>query len=240
MWAKFAPAKVLLVIVIALIGVFAVLRFIGMFGGMAWRWVLPLSFMLMTAMPWLLLSRSGRTQIDLQKPTQSCYLLAITLGAAAAAVCFLLGVALFATSTDNWFISIANNYRGTMKTDGFPMWKLHLIFTLPALIFSPIGEELFFRGLLQRALEERLSNNASTFIECSAFGLVHLCHHGIIATAAGLTLLPVSGAIWVALMFSVAYLFAWLKRRSGSLYTAMASHAAFNFSMNGLIFAFLW
>jgi uncharacterized protein len=237
---EFLPAKALMAIVIALVGVFAAMRFIGMFSGATWRWVLPLSFVLMSLMPWLLLSKTGRTQICLRRAQNSCYLLAMSLGALAAAGCFVLGVALFGTGVDNWFISIANNYRGMMNTTGFPVWKLHLIFTLPALIFSPIGEELFFRGLLQRALEERLSAKGSTVIECSAFGLIHLCHHGILATATGLTLLPLSGALWAMLMFGVAFLFAWLRQRSGSIYTAMVSHAAFNLSMNALIFAFLW
>jgi uncharacterized protein len=240
MWRTFLPEKVLFAIVLILVGVFAAMRFFGMFGGASLRWVLPLSFMLMMAMPWLLLSKSGREQIGLQKPTRSCYWLAMALGALAAAGCFLLGLTLFGTGADNWFTSIANNYRGTMNTNGFAWWKLHLIFTLPALLFSPIGEELFFRGLLQRTLEERLSKPSSTVIECSAFGLIHLCHHGVLATAAGLSFLPLSGAIWATLMFGVAFLFAWLKLRSGSLYTAMASHAAFNLSMNVLIFAYLW
>ncbi len=239
-WREWAPAKVLIALVIALVALFAAMRFIGMFCGAAWRWILPLSFVLMAQMPWLLLSQAGRTQIGLQRPVQSYYLLAVVLGGLAAAGCFVLGVALFGAGTDNWFISIANNYRGMMNTTGFPLWKLHLIFTLPALIFSPIGEELFFRGLLQRTLEERLSAKTSTAIECSAFGLIHLCHHGILATAAGLSFMPVSGAVWATLMFMVAYLFAWLRQHSGSLYTAMVAHASFNLCMNALIFAFLW
>ncbi len=240
LWRSHVSSNFCIAVVAALVIVFATMRFVGMFGATSLRWVLPLSFLLMMIMPWLLLSQAGRRQIGLQKPTHSCYLLAMALGALAAGGCFALGMALFGTGTDNWFVSISNNYRGTMNTNGFPIWKLHLIFTLPALLFSPIGEELFFRGLLQHTLEERLSARASTVIECSAFGLVHLCHHGILATAAGLTLLPVSGAIWVTLMFFVAFLFAWLRQRSGSLYTAMASHAAFNLSMNVLIFAAIW
>jgi uncharacterized protein len=239
-WREFLPAKALMAIVIALVGVFAAMRFIGMFSGATWRWVLPLSFVLMSLMPWLLLSKTGRTQIGLRRAQRSCYLLAMSLGALAAAGCFVLGVALFGTGADNWFISIANNYRGMMNTTGFPVWKLHLIFTLPALIFSPIGEELFFRGLLQRTLEERLSAKSSTVIECSAFGLIHLCHHGFLTTAAGLSFMLVSGAIWATLMFMAAYLFAWLRKRSGSLYTAMVAHASFNLCMNTLIFAILW
>jgi len=64
---------------------------------------------------------------------------------------------LFGTSQNNWFISVANNYVNTLDTTGFSTARLHLTFTLPAVIFSPIGEEIFFRGVLQRTLEEYLS-----------------------------------------------------------------------------------
>jgi len=75
---------------------------------------------------------------------------------------------------------------------------------------------------------------------CAAFGIVHLCHHGLALGAAGVTIRPFSGALWVVLMFLVALLFAEIRKRSGSLFSAMASHAAFNATMNFVIFAFLW
>jgi uncharacterized protein len=162
------------------------------------------------------------------------------IGALYVFICFAIGFALFNSSVDNWFVSIANNYRSIMDTTRFSILQLHLIFTLPALIFSPIGEEIFFRGLLQRTLEERFSIKASTLIECALFGVVHLCHHGLFWGAMGLILLPYSGALWVALMFVAGFLFAWQRKRSSSLYPAMLSHAVFNLVMNITIFSVLW
>lgn len=127
-----------------------------------------------------------------------------------------------------------------MDTSHFSTAKLYLVFTLPALVFSPIGEEIFFRGMLQRSLEEKMSGTASTSIECAAFGVVHLCHHGLAFGAAGVTIRPYSGFLWAFLMFCVALMFAVIRKRSGSLLPAMAAHAAFNMTMNFVIFAFLW
>ena len=42
---------------------------------------------------------------------------------------------------------------------------LHLVFTIPALLFSPIGEEIFFRGFLQQALQTRFG---------TALSLIHI------------------------------------------------------------------
>lgn len=240
-WRPAVGSSASLALVIALAVAFASMRALGMLGPARLRWLLPLSFVLMTVMPWVLLSREGRRRIGIARPSRNKgFVLAISLGALAAAIYFSLGMALFGTGPDNWFISVATNYRNTIDTTGFSAARLHFFFTIPALLFSPIGEEIFFRGLLQRALEERLSRGLSTLIECAAFGIVHLCHHGIVRTAAGLTLLPVSGGLWILLMFLVALLFAWLTKRSGSLYPAMASHASFNLAMNVAIFSLLW
>jgi uncharacterized protein len=52
--------------------------------------------------------------------------------------------------------------------------------------------------------------------------------------------LPVSGALWFVLMFLVAWMFAWLRTSSGSIYIGILSHMVFNIAMNTCIFLFLW
>lgn len=229
----------LLALVLSLI--FVSMRALGTLGPSNLRWLLPLGFVIMTALPWLLLTPAGRRQIGLKLPdTGAHYITGLVAGALAATGCFTIGLMLFGTSPDNWFVSIANNYRSVMDTSGFGPLKLHLMFTIPACIFSPLGEEIFFRGFLQRALEVRFSSRQSTHMEAALFGLVHLCHHGLVASATGLSLRLGSGALWVVLMFGTAWMFAWLRKRSDSLLPAIVSHAAFNATMNVFIFAFLW
>ncbi|HSI47583.1 MAG TPA: type II CAAX endopeptidase family protein [Ideonella sp.] len=226
---------------LALAAVFMGLRASGTLGEQPVRWLLPLGFVAMTALPWLLLTTAGRRAIGLQAPRRAGFvLIGITVGVLASALCFALGVALFGHGAGHWFVSVANSYRRTLDTSGMGLLQLHLIFTLPAVLFSPIGEELFFRGLLQRALEQRFSPARSTLIEAGLFGLVHLCHHGLVLSASGLQLQPASATLWVLLMFATALLFAWLRRASDSLLPAIASHAAFNVTMNVFIFAALW
>lgn len=240
--SSLAPQRTLVwVLVLGLVVLFAVMRVIGTLGPANLRWVLPLGFVLMAAAPWILLTKQGRRQIGLRSASSlSHYAVGMLGGVVAACACFLVGCVLFGDGADHWFVSVAASYRAAMDTSRLSMTALYLIFTLPALLFSPIGEEIFFRGVLQRTLEQRLTVKASTVIECAAFGLVHLCHHGLALGAAGIVIRPLSGVLWVALMFLVAFMFAALRQRSGSLFPAMASHAAFNATMNVAIFAFLW
>ena len=228
---------------IALAVAFAAMRVVGVLGPGTLRWLLPLGFVLMALTPYLLLDAPGRRDIGLTRPAGRpgvTIAIAIMAGAGAGLACFAVGYALFGTSADNWFVTIANSYRRMVDTTGWPVARLHLFFTIPALIFSPIGEEIFFRGFLQSALERRFSGRASTIAECAAFGVIHLCHHGLLLTANGFVIRPLSGSIWVILMFGAAWLFAYLRKASGSLLPAIAAHACFNLVMNLTIFGFLW
>ena len=215
-------------------------RAAAVFGPASWRALFVVVFVAMAALPWMVLSREGRRQIGLQRPRHPGWLaLGLLLGALAASACYLLGATLYGASADNWFVSIARSYQ-LQPTQGWSLLRLHLTFTIIACLFSPIGEEIFFRGFLQKVLEDRHGRTRATVIEAALFGLLHLCHHGILPGAAGVQVLPVSGALWVAQMFVLSLMFAWLRRRGDSVMPAIAAHAAFNAAMNGWIFARLW
>jgi uncharacterized protein len=89
-------------------------------------------------------------------------------------------------------------------------------------------------------MEQKFSALTSTLLECGLFGLVHLCHHGILKTSDGFLLMPVSATLWVIQMFFVAFLFATLRALSGSIFVAIVAHSVFNLTMNLTIFTFLW
>lgn len=215
-------------------------RAAAMFGPASWRAIFVLVCIAMAALPWVVLSRMGRRQAGLQRPRHPAWTaLALALGVLAAGACFWLGFALYGAGPEHPFVSVARNYRG-MQTEGWSLLRLHLSFTLVAILFSPVGEEIFFRGFLQKVLEDRHGRTRATLMEAALFALAHLCHHGILVTAAGIVVQPVSGALWVAQMFLLSLLFAWLRRRSDSIVPAIAAHAAFNAGMNHAIFTQLW
>jgi membrane protease YdiL (CAAX protease family) len=107
---------------------------------------------------------------------------------------------------------------------------------LPAMIVSPIGEELLFRGLIQQSFARRWNVVIATVVNGLAFGLVHLHVHGLWRDAAGFHLHLVSGALMVLLMAGLSAVFTLCRMRSGSLYAAMVAHSACNLAMIGAIF----
>lgn len=219
---------------------FNAIRAYAMWGPVAVRPLFLLHCVLMAATPWLLLTAAGRAQAGIARPVRLSWLAVAPLfGLVAAATCFALGVGLFGHTADNWFVSLGNSFRA-QPTPGFSLAQLHLMFTLPAILFSPIGEEIYFRGVLQRALETRLSTKRSALVESAWFGAAHLIHHGLLLTATGLALRPVSGPLWFVLMTLLSLGFATLRKRSGSVLPAIVAHSAFNATMNFFIFGYLW
>lgn len=227
---------------VILLGVcFAFMRAFGVLGPQPLRPLLPLSFVLMAAAPWLLLRHDGRRQIGIVRAcSRTSYAWAAVTGAVLALTCGVIGALLFGATQDNWFVSIARNFQQSFDTVGKPGLLLFAAFAIPALIFSPFGEEIFFRGLLQRSLEEWLPERVSTYIECGAFAAVHLCHHGLYWAGNGLSILLPSALLWVALMFLAARLFAHWRKVSASIGPAIVSHMAFNAAMSIFIFTLVW
>jgi membrane protease YdiL (CAAX protease family) len=87
---------------------------------------------------------------------------------------------------------------------------------LSAVVFAPLGEELFFRGLLFQALRRRLGLWPGIGISAVAFTLVHTQ-----ATLEG------TGLVFLVI-FPLGMLLAWTFHRYGTLLTPVALHAVFN------------
>lgn len=264
-WYRFGVSQAgMLWLVLGLALLFSLLRVVGVFGGGRWQYVLPVSFVVMALLPWLLYRPAGRWALGLVAPQATGARLDHTisvawldlmrwlaLGMAAAFACYGIGMVAFGDTVQHWYVSIGQNFAGNLPASSLsslPLWALALMFIVPAALFSPIGEEMFFRGVLQHSLEQRLSPAVATWLECSWFALVHLCHHGLVLHTLGIagllagdvSVIGPSAWLWVLLMLAVARLFVQAKRSSGSLYGAMVCHCGFNISMGLCIFLLLW
>ena len=238
-WRRFVkPFTVAVVFTI----IFGAIRGLGMLGPPHYRPLIPLGFICMMILPFIFLTKDGRRQIGFSRSNKFKYYgIGILFGLTASAVCFGIGMLLFDTSSDNWFITIRNYYLTTLSMTAVSTFQLFFIFTIPAMTFSPIGEEIFFRGFLQEALNSRFTVETSILFESLLFGIVHIFHHGFVRAADGsIQFYFLSGILWVGLMFLTAYGFALVRKVSTSIYPAMIAHTTFNLMMNVFIFSFLW
>lgn len=216
-------------------------RAYAMLGPRSARPLLLLQFLAMWMLPFVLLTRVGRREIGLCKPDRA---VAATFGSAlAGAACslggFALGLVLFGQSPQNWNVTVRDSFRLQELRGSMPDPLLFATIALPAMIFSPIGEEILFRGVIQQAFTRRWDAGIATAVNSFSFGLVHFLHHGISRDAAGIHLQFLSGSLMVLLMAATSYVFTLCRLRSGSLWPAMAAHSTYNLVMIVGIFLYL-
>lgn len=202
--------------------------------------VVALIFVAMIALPFLVLKRAGRRKIGLVWPARwSGVLLGGALGTLSCAALFYVTSYCFGLGEGNSLAYISRTYGNIAQvlTDQNRL-TYFLIFTIPSLLFSPIGEEIFYRGLVHECFASSLGNRKATLMDSAAFALVHVAHFGLIyaGPGAGWRFLPGPALLWVAFLFVLCLLFSVARRKSGSVWGAVAAHALFNLTMNYFIF----
>lgn len=195
------------------------------------QWV-SIVFTLMCFTPLLFLKKEGRREMGIRKSKHSLWLLwGFLLGCGMCLLLFAVNRLLFGLEITNPFV-----YIGSGTTTSGASGIYFLIYMIIIMTFSPIGEELFYRGVVHQAFRERLGERKAALIDSAAFALTHLAHFGIIFTAAGWKFVPGPALLWVAAMFLTCLVFNRVRQESGSILGAILTHAGFNFGMGFLIF----
>jgi membrane protease YdiL (CAAX protease family) len=221
--------------------ILAGIRCYGLFGPTNVRMLVMLNFLLMWFLPFIFYSKSGRTTIGLIRIQHTRWLIwGILFAVLASLMIFFIGYGLYGQGADNWFISLRDSFDIDATLNELPRLQLFLMYTIPAILFSPIGEEFFFRGMVYASVENTLGTRAGTAVNAVAFAGVHLLHHGLSWTTAGLHFAWVSGTLWFMMMLALSWFFTQCRQQSGSIWPAIAAHATFNLVTNILIFGVLF
>ncbi len=198
-------------------------------------------FVFMILLPFLLLNRDGRRYIGIEK-TKKITALAycFALGMAMCLMVFLTGMFFYGDSNSNWFVYISNSYHNILPGDlSGVRFSYFAIFGLISMVFSPIGEEIMYRGFIHRCFEGRYGATWASRIDSAAFAITHLAHFGIIYTASGWVIKPLPAILWMFAIFLVGRVFFHCRNRSGSILGAVVAHAGFNLAMTYFIFYYI-
>ena len=195
-------------------------------------------FFLMWFVPLLFLTKAGRREIGIRQP--NCYvrlLGSFAAGIVSCAVVFGLFMLLYGKGLGNAFVYMAGatgNIQGALSDSD--RLTYFLIAAIPSMIFSPIGEEFLFRGVVHGSFVGRFGETGASFFDSGAFALTHLAHFGIIYSAGIWSFLPIPALLWVLSIFFVSQVFFRCKTMSGSIFGAVLSHSGFNLAMMYFIF----
>jgi membrane protease YdiL (CAAX protease family) len=187
----------------------------------------------MWSIPFLFLTPQGRREIGLSEHgiSLTAILGSMSAGAASAVAFFALGMALYGDSPDNWCISIRNYLHFDEMRGLMPPAGIFALYVLPAIFLNPIGEEILFRGFIRRAFAQRFNPAVGVVVSSLLFGLIYLYLHGLWHDSTGFHLRLASTAIAMLLMAFIGAIFNACRALSGSLWTAIAAHAAFNLAL---------
>lgn len=195
-------------------------------------------FLVMWIAPYILLTRNGRKQIGIRMPKNIIWILyALFIGGLFCTLVYYIGEWLYQDSLKNWFVYISRSYTLPQNMESVEVGAYFLIFAVIGMTFSPIGEELLYRGLIHESFATRVGDHKASIIDSLAFALTHLAHFGIVYTLKeSWSFLLVPAVLWVLLMFLASRLFFICRYKSGSILGAIICHAGFNLAMTYFIF----
>lgn len=190
--------------------------------------------------PFIFLAKYGRKKIGITRPKKYNWLIiAFISGLIFSFLLYYLGLVLYGNNYQNWYNYIGRSYNIPTGINQQDKTILFTIVALTGLTISPIGEELFFRGIVHGSFIKPMGEKKASIIDSSAFAIVHISHFGLVFINNQWNFLAAPALIWVLSMFFVSILFFICKKYSGSILGAIICHAAFNLGMIYCIFYLL-
>ncbi|HET6555918.1 MAG TPA: type II CAAX endopeptidase family protein [Prolixibacteraceae bacterium] len=187
--------------------------------------------------PFIFLSKYGRKKIGITKPRKYKWLIiAFVCGLIGSIFLYFLGQVLYGSTYENWYEYIGKSYNIPTKISPDDKKIMFVLMAFTGMIFSPIGEELFFRGIVHSSFAKSIDEKKASIVDSSAFALTHVSHFGLVFINNKWDFYVVPTFIWVASMFFVSVLFFAFRTYSGSILGAIICHSAFNLGMIYCIF----
>lgn len=187
--------------------------------------------------PFIFLTKYGRNGIGMTKSKNFSWLFyAIIIGLVYSLLLYFLGDLIYKNTFENWYVYIGKSYNIPNGINPNDKLILFAIMATTGMIFSPIGEELLFRGVIHSSFAKSIGNLKASIVDSSAFALTHISHFGLVFLYDQWDFFAFPTLIWVSSMFLVSMLFYLCRKRSKSILGAIICHSAFNFGMTYCIF----
>jgi len=191
-----------------------------------------LIFASMWLTPFIFLSAAGRQRMGWRRPQNPRWLLyGLFIGLGFFLLMLMAAIILFGTGPENWFTYIGRSYRLPAEMSDADRLVFFLIYASVSMTFSPVGEELFYRGVIHECFAGRWGDKTASVLDSLAFSLTHLAHFGIVFLNGQWSFLLVPALLWVAFLFFISRLFFRARKESGSILGAIITHAGYNLGM---------
>ncbi|MFD1143303.1 CPBP family intramembrane glutamic endopeptidase [Larkinella insperata] len=201
---------------------------------------LSLIMVISALLPFVFLTKTGRRKAGISRPKRYSWLLyGFLIGILFSLLLYFLGDLLYENTPSNWYRYIGRTYKIPHPLTPEDKLIYFSIFAATGMLFSPVGEELFFRGIVHASLATSLGETRASFVDSWAFALTHISHFGLVYLSGAWQFLPVPAFLWVVAMYAVSRLFFLCRQHAGSILGAISCHAGFNLGMTYSIFYLL-
>ncbi len=190
--------------------------------------------------PFIFLNKYGRKKIGIKGTGKiGGLMLSLIIGIAFSLLLYIIGIELYGNSYQNWYEYIGKSYNIPKGISGNDKSTMFAIMASTGMIFSPIGEELFFRGIVHGSFAKSIGDKKASVVDSLAFAITHIAHFGLVFVSGIWSFYLIPTIIWVIGMFLVSVLFFKMKKLTNSLLGAIFCHAGFNLGMIYSIFYLL-
>ena len=200
--------------------------------------LIPLIFITMILTPFIFLNKEGRKAIGFKKPV-NYYLLPVSFlaGIAFCSAMYFTADFFFQHTFSNWFVYISKSYAvSKIAIPESDKIMYFIIYSLIGMTLSPIGEEIFYRGIVHKCFAVKFGDKNASIFDSLAFSLTHLAHFGIVYLSGNWEFLFLPAMIWLLFMFLASRLFFTCLQKTGSLSGAILCHSGYNLAMMYFIF----
>jgi len=190
--------------------------------------------------PFIFLTKFGLKQIGITIPQSYTWLvISFFTGIIFSVFLYFIGDLLYGDSYNNWYKYIGKSYNIPLEISAQERKIYFFIFAFTGMIFSPVGEELFFRGIVHSAFAKSVGDLKASIFDSTAFAVTHISHFGLVFLMNQWEFLTVPAIIWVLNMFLAGILFYYFRQKTKSILGAIICHAGFNLGMTYCIFYLL-
>lgn len=193
-------------------------------------------FTIMAILPFLILNKDGRKFIGIVRPKSYIWLLVSLLaGIIICTVTYLLFKAFYGHGVENSLVYISQSYAaGNITSDN--KFTFFIIYAISSMIFSPIGEEVFYRGVVHGSFVGQFGENNASRLDSLAFAVAHLSHFGVVYISGNWSFLFLPALLWGCCMYVLCRISFLCKQKTGSILGSIFTHAGFNLAMIYWIF----
>lgn len=182
----------------------------------------------------LLVRRSRWSEIRLAKPRHGSALLwGLGLALVWVAGSYAVLESTLGASSANFLFVMARQQTSYGVIDATNAWRYFPVAAAGYCSLSPLCEELFFRGVLLRALERRLARHPANAVQGLLFGAIHLAYLWLVVFDAALIV------TMVPLIALAGMIYGWVAQKTGSVFPAMIVHAWCNLLLLLVVYACL-